>query len=310
MIKIASYNVENLFDLRFDGGEYLEYIPNSSSNWNKKNYNIKLKNISKVLSEIDADIIALQEIESYTALKDLQKSLARVGVHYKYIKIADKKRTSVKTAILSKIPFIKTSEIKVSSNRRYRSILEAKFKVKNEYFYLFVNHWKAKSGPESRRIVSAKALKKRLKQLGDAKVIATGDFNSDYEENKVFKRSRKHNDTLGKTGINDILKSSSKLVAKNCSDCMFNPWYELKKIDRFSHNFYGKKHALDNFLLSKNLLDKKGFHYKENSFNRYIQPYLYSDKGTNRWKMSKRKPKKHLGKGYSDHLAIYASFVY
>ena len=37
-VKIATYNVENLFDLRYDGSEYLEYIPNSSWQWNPANY--------------------------------------------------------------------------------------------------------------------------------------------------------------------------------------------------------------------------------------------------------------------------------
>jgi len=46
--KIASYNVENIFDLKYDGTEYKEYIPNTNTNWNKKTYTIKLKNISKV----------------------------------------------------------------------------------------------------------------------------------------------------------------------------------------------------------------------------------------------------------------------
>ena len=29
LVKIASYNVENLFDLHYDGTEYLEYIPDT-----------------------------------------------------------------------------------------------------------------------------------------------------------------------------------------------------------------------------------------------------------------------------------------
>ena len=50
MITIATYNVENLFDLKKSGFEYDEYIPNGVSEWNQKNYDIKLKNISKVIS--------------------------------------------------------------------------------------------------------------------------------------------------------------------------------------------------------------------------------------------------------------------
>ena len=33
--KIASYNVENLFDLTKDGTEYTEYIPNTGYGWTK-----------------------------------------------------------------------------------------------------------------------------------------------------------------------------------------------------------------------------------------------------------------------------------
>ena len=67
-MKIATYNIENLFDLKKNGHEYNEYIPNTKSNWNRKNYKIKLNNLSKVITEIDADILALQEIESIQAL--------------------------------------------------------------------------------------------------------------------------------------------------------------------------------------------------------------------------------------------------
>ena len=40
-LKIASYNVENLFDLKIDNSEHTEFVPNSKSQWNEKNFNIK-----------------------------------------------------------------------------------------------------------------------------------------------------------------------------------------------------------------------------------------------------------------------------
>ena len=61
--KVATYNVENLFDLNNDGTEYKEYKPNSRY-WNKKALNIKINNITKVLKDLNASIICLQEIES------------------------------------------------------------------------------------------------------------------------------------------------------------------------------------------------------------------------------------------------------
>ncbi len=313
-LKIATYNVENLFDLKRDGHEYKEYIPNTSSQWNKKNYTIKLKNTAKVIKDIDADIIALQEIESLQALKDLRYTLKRQGLYYKYYKIANRKSTTVKVAVLSKYPFATTREIYVTSSYKYRNILELKFIIDKQPLYLFVNHWKSKSGPESMRIVSAKALRKRIDTLGyDKNIILLGDFNSDYEENIKFKRKRRHNDTNGRTGINDILRtkkqkdkaSQVKFVSKN----FYNLWYDTEKAERYTYIFRGKKEALDNILISQSLLQKNTIEYIEGSIESFKSPYLLKGKGFYRWQMSWRKPRKHKGKGYSDHLAVSAEFL-
>ena len=71
--KIASYNVQNLFDLNYDKTEYNEYIPNQKSFWNNNTYNKKLFNIIKVINDINSSIIALQEIESQNVINDILK---------------------------------------------------------------------------------------------------------------------------------------------------------------------------------------------------------------------------------------------
>jgi len=313
-VKIATYNVENLFDLTKNGHEYKEYIPNTHSNWNRKTQKIKIHNIAKVIKEIDADIIALQEIESVQVLKDLRLALKQQGLYYRYFKIADRKRTTVKVAILSKIPFIYAKEVAVTSSYRYRNILEAKFKINSQELYLFVNHWKAKSGAESKRIVSAKALKKRVKEIGfDKNIILLGDFNSDYEEYIKFKRKRKHNDTGGKTGINHILKTikQKKIASKTKyrKNSFYNLWYDTKPKNRYTYIFRGKKEALDNILISQSLLNKKGIFYKRKTISSYKAKYLFKGKKIFRWQTIRKKPHRHKGKGYSDHLALSASFI-
>jgi endonuclease/exonuclease/phosphatase family metal-dependent hydrolase len=265
-LKIATYNVENLFDLKRDGYEYKEYIPNTVSNWNQHTYNIKLKNISRVIKELNADIIALQEIESLEALKDLRFTLKRNGVYYQYYKIANYKNTTIKVAILSKIPFVYTHEVAVTPSYRYRNILEAKFNINNQELYILVNHWKSKSGPESQRIVSAKKLMKRVSEIGEENnIILLGDFNSHYEEYKMFKRKRKHNDTDGITGINHILQSV--WYTQNAKDTQinngefYNLWYDEELPERFSYIYKSNKETLDNILISSSLLKIPGIHY-------------------------------------------------
>ena len=306
-LKIATYNVENLFDLQRSGHEYKEYIPNSQSLWNQKNYQLKRKNLARVIKEIDADIIALQEVESLQALKDLRYTLKQEHLYYPYYAIANKKETTVKVAILSKIPFVYAKEISVTSSYKYRNILEVKFTINHQDIYLFVNHWKSKAGPESMRIVSAKALRKRIKQIGfDKNIIILGDFNSDYEEYKKFTRKRKLNNTNGHTGINDVLHTKNE----HKKESLYNLWYDTKKSERYSYIFRGKKEAMDNIIISPLLLQNSAkIHYKNHSIRVFQRAYLWHGKYPYRWKVSRGRVPKHKGKGYSDHLPVIAEFV-
>jgi len=313
ILKIATYNVENLFDLQKSGHEYSEYVPNGSSEWNQKNYKIKLKNIARVIKDINADIIALQEVESLQALLDLRFALKQSGLYYEHYSIADKKDTTVKVALLSKIPFLYSTEISVTPTYEYRNILETKFKIDGKELYIFVNHWKSKSGPESRRVFSAKALMKRVSDIGFEKnIILLGDFNSDYEEYIKFKRKRKHNDTDGITGINHILGTINQRERaadiKFAKNSFYNLWYDTSEENRYTYIYKGKKETLDSILVSQSLLNTKDISYIHGSVKNFDKEYLFNTNKINRWDISRTRVPKHKGRGYSDHLAIIAKF--
>ena len=267
-IRIANYNVENLFDTKYDGTEYKEYIPSNATNWTRKIYLIKLRNISKVISAAKPDIIGLEEIESKEALLDLRKTLRKYHVNYRYYAIATKKRGSVTTALLSKYPIKYVKEVEVTKHPRNRNILEVGINVKGETLVVFVNHWKAKTGPESKRIIYAKTLMKRLEDFDlETPYILLGDFNSDYNEFETFKKQKRLNDTDGKTGINHVLNTveitdwkitrwfksflnkphdvrfvTKEDLAKSDDDprLHYNLWLELPLEDRWSYKS-GKK---------------------------------------------------------------------
>jgi len=313
VLSIASYNVENLFDLEQKGYKYKEYEPNTKSNWNQKTYKIKLQNIAKVIKELDADIIALQEVHSLVALKDLRFTLKRAGLYYEFYKIADKKNTAINVAILSKYPFVYTKEVEVTKTYKYRNILEAKFKIDGVEFYLFANHWSAKSKPESARILSAKLLRDRVEQIGyDKNIILVGDFNSDYEEYIKFGRIKRLNDTNGKTGINHVLRSIKQTQrakdAKHEKNNFYNLWYDADLDDRYTYIYRDKKEALDNILISQSLLDKREMFYLDGSIKNLEKDYLFKKKNIYRWQVSNARIPRHKGEGYSDHLPVMAKF--
>lgn len=311
--KVATYNVENLFDAEYVGTEYDNYTV--KRNWTKRMVEIKLDHVAEVICDLDADILGLQEIENSQIFEQLKKRLSRVGCGYRYSAITSKKDATIQVALLSRFPIKKQRELQVSYSPRVRNILEVEVTVEKEPLLVFVNHWKSRAyhGVESKRMKYAKVLKLRLDAIPASKAyIVLGDFNTDYDahlslENKI-------NDTKGKTGLHHILGTvdeSNRLVdesemLKGSKGLHYTLWQELELEQRWNTKFYGKKGTADHIIVSPSLFDAKGLEYVNNSFKVFRREYLFTKRGyINRWQYKKGK---HRGKGYSDHLPVYAYF--
>ena len=311
-LKIATYNVENLFDDVANGTEYEEFIPNRH-NWTKAVLDKKLEHISQVICDLNADVIGLEEVENNRALKLLQERLKQKGCKYPYSAITHKKGSAIQVALLSKVNLTHKKDIKVSYSSSDRDILVAELNTEPK-LTIFVNHWRSKKAAESQRVKYAKALINRIKKMPKGKeYIILGDFNSEY--NECTNISEKDNDANGICGVDNVLKTykNGRLIrfrdkVVDLKLYHYNLWSELPAHKRWSHDFYGSKSAIDSIIIPPTLNDKKGWFYKKGSFKVFKKRYLFkkNKKYTlNRWEY---KHSKHTGKGYSDHLPIYAIF--
>ena len=311
---IASYNVENFFDLNEDNNEYSEFIPNTKSNWNQNTFDLKVNNLVKVLKDIDADIIALQEIENRELMQLLVKKLPNYN-YYSFIKYPD---SAIGVGFLSKIKIKENKHLDVKFRTKlYRPILETTFIYENIEFKVFNNHWPSKAVGESYRVKYAKILQERVTLLPkDYDYILVGDFNSDYNEIQTFITNQKLNNSRGITGINQILNTviDDKFITyddilKNEKRVHYNLWLELPANERFSSKFRNQNNTPDNILIPAALFDTKKVSYLPNSFMVFKPEYLYENNIVKRWQMTEGKfNRTHIGGGYSDHLPIYAKF--
>ena len=311
--KIASYNVQNLFDTHYDGREYPSYNPQLNPRWNDKVLEIKLNHIAQVICDLDADILGVQEVENTHAFNLLIQKLTQVGCGYDYHTITTKKNAVIQVGLLSRYPIAKRKEIVVSHLDFVRNILQVRVRVAEHDLTLFVNHWKsmAYKGVESKRIAYAKALQRAIKALDSAEeYVILGDMNADY--NASAKLPKRLDDTEGLNAFSDILqtKMHGKLLTnkemqtpqrgKHCS-----LWYEVPLPKRWSYRSYKHKSSLDHIVLPTQMFDHRGIDYLEGSFDVFRLKYLLTPKGyIRRWKYKKGRPR-----GYSDHLPIFASFV-
>jgi len=311
--KVATYNVQNLFDAHYDGTEYKEYIPRKEG-WNKQLAEVKLNHIAEVICDIDADIIGLQELENEAVFRTLQRKLLRVGCGYRYGAITHKRGAPIQVALLSRFPIQKKRELQVSYAPRVRNILEVTVRVEDYPLTLFVNHWKSKSrsGYESKRVAYAKRLVKRLKQLPPGvEYIIMGDLNTNYDAHVSL--PQRLNDTGGRVGVNHLLHTVKNGTLLTETDMLAKPekghydlWMELPYSQRWSHKYYGKKSSIDHILLPSAMFDGKGVDYVNDSFRVFKRNYLFGKRGfVNSWQVKAGRHTKH---GYSDHLPLVATF--
>ena len=69
-LKIASFNVQNLFDGVNDGTEYADFEIGRGG-WSEQKYERKLQAVADEISAFNVDILGLQEIENEAVLKAL-----------------------------------------------------------------------------------------------------------------------------------------------------------------------------------------------------------------------------------------------
>lgn len=313
-IKIATYNLENLFDLKHDGTEYPGYIPGGGLGWDRDMMETKVDHLARVIHDLNADIIGLQEVESLTALEKLRRRLAQKGSAYPYFAIADARDATVRCALLSRFAILDSSEI-VAEKGSGRSILRADIDISGNRLIVFVNHWKSKSGPESRRLASARALAEAVKKLPEkTDYVLIGDFNTNYNEHETIRHRPAFNDTGGKTGLQHVLNTrfqgaavdEPQLIRAPAQSLHYNLWLELPGDRRWSARFFGRPQSPDAILLPAALYDDHGISYLDNSFDRFDPGYLFDRHRIRRWQRADRGRGRHLGRGYSDHLPVYA----
>jgi hypothetical protein len=323
-VSIGFYNVQNLFDLHYSGAEFVEYKP-GISNWDRDMMQKKLENIASAIQAMDADVIGLCEIENGSALKKLQWDLQNKGCVFKHSAIAeDPVKSNTCTALISRFPIISSKGIAIPLEKgKTRNILEADVVIGTDTLKIFVNHWPSKMNPESWRVMCAKVLSSRIKEIPEGTdYILIGDFNTDYDEHFKITTTGIDN-TIGGIGMHSLLRTIHKQsdsamryineddLKKSSERIHYDLWLELPESERMSYNYKGNRQTPDHILLPGALYDSRGISYVDNSFRSFNwDGMLLSGNRPFRWQVFRKKGVNlHTGKGYSDHLPIFALFV-
>lgn len=256
-IRIGTFNCENLFArYKFKTSRSVENI--SKEGWDVNdtkfgNFNKTVRSLTgQTIKKINADVIALQEVENLEVLRRFRTKFLGGSRNYPHAIVIDSyDPRKIDVAVLSRYPIthIRTHhDYKNKNNSRVfsRDCLEVDIDFKGDPITLYINHFKSMMGgrkkTRARRMDQAKAVKAIIKKrfgtkAGKSPFIMLGDLN-DYMKK----------DSEGLTSLSSIVNWNQveNVVGRLKKDMQWTHFYPRKK----SYN------QLDYILVSSSLAKK------------------------------------------------------
>ena len=263
-VEIATYNVENLFDCKNDGSECDDFRVGGGE-WDCAAASAKISRVKEAILALNTDIIALQEIENESVLKELAS-----GTQYKYVVFSGGKGAPVGLGLISKVRPTYTQNF-VVPNVKTRNILRVDFETEGKNFSVFVNHFPAYKNGVAKQEKAERTLRAAIRDVKNAVVL--GDFNTPYGSRSL---------------LNKIIETGG----------FVDLWEFLEASERYSHQVGNKKSAIDHVLLAPEFFvaDGAGMSYVKGSFEVFKPKFMLDSEGKNRIENGKS--------AYSDHFAL------
>src|SRR5262245_15079136 len=184
-IRVGTFNCENLFArFKFNDDVDPDEAISNGFDINMLKFNLLSENekklTGKAIKELNADVIALQEVENLDVLKRFRsKELGNMGYTFAMLVDGNDPR-QIDVAVLSRFPLIAARSYQHlrdgNSFLFSRDCLEIDVKVNGKVLTLFVNHFKSmldKNNPAQGR---KNTREKRVKQADEVKKIVTARF--------------------------------------------------------------------------------------------------------------------------------------
>lgn len=318
-VRFMSYNVQNLFDGKYDGDEYPEFDPRTDM-WSLSAYHQRLSRLREVIIDIadSPDVVLFQEIEGPDILEDLVNGYLR-GEGYGYMAATLQPGSAIEVGVISKFPItaVRFHYGQIGTWRTPRPVMEAEVVLPWGTCYVFNGHWKSKIGgaehTEPYRLASSAALKTRIREIArvdpDAYVIAAGDFNAtvwDYQHSGgEYAASLMIYDDVRASRYDSRYAESLWLTADELQLCgekgnLYSPWLEDGFREAGTYWFRGAWEGIDHMAVCGNFFNGTGLEYcgfeviHEGLSLESGEPYRYDQR---------------TGAGYSDHLPIVLTAV-
>ena len=294
-LSVGFWNVENLFDLEDDPNKNDdEFSLGGRKNVDQEIYDLKIKNCSEVLFDLNVDILGLCEVENSKVLNDLNK--AYKDRDYTIIHYDSPDNRGIDNALMYDKDRFSITSSRAIKNRlenggHTRDILYVEGEYQNRTLHLFVNHWPSNYGGRDKaipkRASTAKLIIEEIKILKktdeSAEIILIGDFNENPDENNI--------QMLEEIGLISLMK----------------PMIGRPKVG--TNVYRGKDYLYDQIIVNDQLQDSDNLSVLDKSVYILDLPKYRQQEGDYSHYPFRFWAGNRLLGGYSDHLAVKVKII-
>jgi endonuclease/exonuclease/phosphatase family metal-dependent hydrolase len=316
---IGFYNLENLFDTCHDAGKNdFEYLPDGRNKWSGLKYTHKLRNMSRVLSEMGTDklpgvgcaAIGVSEVENAKCLTDLCNQEPLKARNFQFCHIEGPDQRGVDCGLLYNPSLFTVRNVKLvpyvydlpkDSMRATRGFLVVSGTMANEHVTIIVNHLPSRGASSYYRELGGKQIRvvkdSLIAEDPQVKLFIMGDMNDDPKD----------------PSMSVALGAKRKIEQAKEQTDLFNPWWDIHASGTGTLMYDSAWNLFDQIILSNSLLNQKG--QRDYSTLKFWQPqifrrdYLFQQEG----KYKGNTLRTHAGgvwlDGYSDHLPTLVYLV-
>lgn len=331
---VAFYNLENLFDTIHDAGKNdYEFLPDGINKWGKIKYEAKLRNLSKVISELCTDklpggpaVVGLSEVENARVLADLLAQPALAPRGWKYVHYDGPDRRGVDCAFFYNPRLFQLESSMLVPYYYYygrpgepdpglgfhtdaQGCVKARTELRGDTTYItrgFLVMNGHLAGERAIFIVNhwpSRAAGSFARERAGYQVRCLKDaLMKQYPEARIFIMGDMNDDPRDKSMTESLGCLHRQKDVKAPAD-LFNPWWDmLYRVGQGTLLYDGKWNLFDQIVFTGNLLgqDRSTLKYLRSEI--FMRDYLFQTEG--RYKGNPKRT--HAGgvwlNGYSDHL--------
>lgn len=294
-LRIASYNVESLCDTLHDPRlEDAEFTPQGSKRWNTDRYKTKIAHIARVIDDLDADLLVLEEIENEEVLRDL---MFATQSDYNYVHRDSRDRRGMDVALLYRSSrFFPLHTRRISGRGLSREALFVKGVLANgDTLSVIGVHLPSKQNAQSYRLNALLSLRSVIDSIltrnPSEKLIVLGDFNTEPITRQTMRTLR----------LTDAL-SIERDPAEDRS--LYTPFLRLSRKGYGSLIYHDRRQLFDFIAFSRSLLTDNSLSYN-GSCGIFVRDYLLDPESPFRGYPLRSFRNGRYTAGYSDHLPVY-----